>query len=316
MRDAIEKEKAFKLINKDVLRTPKLYSTGHSFCHHGEILQGVFYNDHYKDYVYGLTTFKCNLFYSKASFIKNEKSNQITIYPKDKIKAKIAAEKILNFCDLSIGGSIEIQSNIIPMVGYGSSTADVLSTISAITNMLEIDLKEESIAKLAILSEHASDSLMFKKEVLFAQRKGVVLDTYNNMFPAFIALGFTHDPNDNGFNTLSMKPLKYSVNERIEFQKLRNLLSHAFDNQDISMLGEVSTRSALINQRYYPKSNLDAIIKICSKYDAVGVQVSHSGSLVGIIWNPSCSQIFEKIEMVKEELMRFNIASTWTFNNF
>lgn len=316
MEGKIKIEQSLEMVNNDVVLAPKTYSIGHSFCHHGEILQGVFYSDFHKDYVYGLTTFKCNLYYSKASFIKDENSNKIVVYPKHKFKAQEAAEKIVDYCKLSIGGSIEIHSNIIPKLGYGSSTADVLSTIRSITNLIELDLKEEVIAKLAILSEGASDSIMFKEEVLFAQRKGVVLDTYNKRFPAYVSLGFSHDSSDDGFDTLSMKPLRYSRRERLDFQELRTLLFHAFNNQDISMLGEVATRSALINQRYYPKSNLHEIIKICNKYDAVGVQVSHSGSLVGIIWNPDCLQIFDKIEIVKEELRRFNITSTWTFNNF
>ncbi len=304
------KEKALLLESKKGVFQSKTIGKGHSFCHHGEILQGVFYCEELKDYVYGLTTLKCNLFSSKARFIPNN-SKEINVTPVVNTKAKKVATLMLSHLNKTIGGDILIQSNIIPKLGFGSSTADVLSTMRAIIDIFDIDMNVEVLAKLAVKSELASDSIMFGDDILFAQKNGVIIEKFQKKLPKIIVLGFNESPENNGFDTIAMKPLQYNEKEISEFKKLRHQLSQASLTQDVSLLGDVATRSALINQRYYPKKKLEKIIQIKEENDASGIQISHSGDLVGLIWDPTTPFLHEKIEDSKQKLKNININFFW-----
>ncbi|CAL2089881.1 Threonine kinase in B12 biosynthesis [Tenacibaculum sp. 190524A02b] len=306
------KEKTLLLDNHVEISPNKIIGKGHSFCHHGELLQGVFYCENLQEYVYGLTTLKCNLFSSRAMFIPNN-TGKINITPTVNKKSKKAAELMIKYLNKNVGGDIFIQSNIIPKLGFGSSTADILSTMLAISDLYEVELTEDVLAKLAVKSEIASDSIMYQNDILFAQKKGVVIEEFKKKLPTMIVLGFDEAPENNGFDTVSMKPLQYSTQEKAEFQKLRLLLSEAAEKQDVNLLGEVATRSALVNQKYYPKKNLEKIIQIKDEKKASGVQISHSGDLVGLIWDPTTPFLHERIEESKQKLKNINIKSFWIF---
>ncbi len=306
------KEKALLLDNNIGVSQPKIIGKGHSFCHHGEILQGVFYCEKLQEYVYGLTTLKCNLFSSRVMFIPNS-NGKINVMPTINKKAKKAAELMIGYLNKNTGGDIFVQSNIFPKLGFGSSTADVLSTMLAISDMFEAEVSEDVLANLAVKSETASDSIMYSNDVLFAQKKGIVIEQFKRKLPKMIVLGFDEAPENDGFDTLSMKPLQYSLHEKEEFKKLRLLLSESAEKQDVNLLGEVATRSALINQKYYPKKNLKKILRIKEEKGAVGVQISHSGDLVGLIWNPATPFLHERIEESKQKLKNMNIKSFWIF---
>jgi uncharacterized protein involved in propanediol utilization len=49
------------------------------------------------------------------------------------------------------------------------------------------------------------------------------------------------------------------------------------------MLGRVATMSASICQRHLPKPRFETVLDIAQEYGACGVQVAHSGTLVGIL---------------------------------
>lgn len=297
--------------NHSSFKKNEIYGIGHSYCHHGEILQGEFYSDKHKLYVYGLCTLKCDIYYSKTKFF-GIKNNKLNVYPQNKTKAREAVGNLLQHLNINLGGDLFIDSNIKPKVGFGSSTADVLSSILSVLNYLSIDLDERDIARLAVKSEIASDSIMFNEEVLFAQRKGLILDKYKKNIPPIHVLGFS-DPYNKGYCTVKMKPIKYSSSERKKFDVLRMNLRDAIASQNAHLLGNVSTESALINQNYYEKKNIDKILGIMEDVKSVGLQISHSGNLLGLIWEYSTPFIGEKIESAKNQLRSLDIKSFWEF---
>ncbi len=287
---------------------------GFSFCHHGEILQGAFYCKQTEEYVYGLTTLKCNLFWSKAYFIPKKKKG-IHITPPSCVKAKNGIKQLLKHFKKDVDGELVIQSTVLPKLGLGSSTADVLSAMWAVAETLQLQLTSKQLAKLAVKAELASDSLMYTSDVLFAHRKGIIIEEFPRKLPLVTVLGFDEGSYKNGMDTLQIKPIKYSIRELKVFEELRIDLLKSAINQDITKLGQVATRSALINQKHFPKKKLIDIIKIQEKYNALGVQISHSGSIAGIIWNPTAPNLHRKIEACKEELKKKGLTSFWLFNS-
>ncbi len=63
------------------------------------------------------------------------------------------------------------------------------------------------------------------------------------------------------------------------------LIAYAVRYQDPSCLGRAATASALLSQRHLPKQHLERVIEIAEDAGACGVQVAHSGSLLGILFD-------------------------------
>ncbi len=189
------------------------------------------------------------------------------------------------------GGRVEITSNVPHGIGMGSSTSDVTATIKAVADYHGVSLSREEVGRLAVLAEMASDSVMIDdRVVLFAHRDGVVLETFGHRLPPMIVVGCDTAPGE-AVDTLSLPPADYSDAEAGEFQVLRGALRRAIATEDVSLLGKVATASARINQRYLPKPGLEPLIKLCLRHGGAGLQIAHSGTVAGLIFDARQSGI-------------------------
>jgi uncharacterized protein involved in propanediol utilization len=167
----------------------------------------------------------------------------------------------------------------------GSSTADVVAAIRAIADFHGVTLSREEEGRLAVLAECASDSIMIDdRVVLFAHRDGKVLETLGHQLPPMIVIGCDTDPGTQ-VDTLSLRAAEYDDQEIATFQILRGALRNAIRHQDVALLGKVATASARINQRYLPKPWLDQLLDLCRRHGGAGVQVAHSGTVAGLIFD-------------------------------
>ncbi|MGH3854275.1 MAG: GHMP kinase, partial [Pseudonocardiaceae bacterium] len=56
---------------------------------------------------------------------------------------------------------------------------------------------------------------------------------------------------------------------------------------DVPLLARVATVSARINQRFLFKPGMDFLLAVCREEGGCGVQVAHSGTVAGVIFDPS-----------------------------
>ena len=282
------------------------------FGHHGEILQGVFEGDDGKLHR-GLITLKCKLFSSTAIYVRTKDPNIVSVMPEKKKKALVAAASTLKYIGKNIkyGGYLILQSNMPEEMGFGSSTCDVTASIKAVASSFNISLSPYEIANIAVNSERASDAIMFDECVLFAQREGEILERYQNTIPPMNVIGFSTDAN--GIDTLKYIPAEYSEEEIKTFKVLRGLFRKGIEEQDPNLIAKVATASALINQKYLPKTNFDRLLEIAEKTSALGIQVAHSGTLVGILYSDGIS-IDDKLIELKKYLSEIKIENVWHFN--
>ena len=66
-----------------------------------------------------------------------------------------------------------------------------------------------------------------------------------------------------------------------------NLLEEGIKNNDLYSIGKASTFSSLANENIHKKEGLDKIIEISKNYGAYGVNIAHSGTVVGILIDKS-----------------------------
>ncbi|WP_287174136.1 kinase [Mesorhizobium sp.] len=258
---------------------------GRCYAHHGEILQGMFYDDDGQN-TRALVTLPCPLFCTTAKFLTTPQ-REIVTFPNGKRKAHKAATLALQEAGHAGQGGLLFLANESPEGwGLGSSTSDVVATIRAVADSFRMSFDQETIAKLAVQAEVASDSIMFENSaVLFAQRQGKLLETFSNKLPPVDVIGFDTDSSHQGIDTLLYPPAEYTWQEIEEFRPLHGLLRRAIDTQDAGALGKVATSSARINQRYLPKPKFDELLDIAEDCGAVGIQVAHSGSIVGFMFD-------------------------------
>lgn len=287
---------------------------GSATAHHGEIFQGVVEGSNGRLHR-SLVTLPCGLFKSEAIF-KPDLTGVIKIEPAWRVKALKAVKLALADCNKADwGGTLQIFSNIPVGWGLGSSTGDVIAAIRAVADAFEQNLNCREIASIAVRAEAASDSMMFDRNmILFAHREGVVLEDLGGLLPSLEVLGFNTDPTGAGIDTLSFSPARYSWWEIEAFRPLMGLLRRAIQDQDSSLVGQVATASAHINQQYLPKPHFNKFQAVVEQAGAVGFQVAHSGTIVGILFDPKRENTESRIQHAQRMVSEMGFEQTWRFS--
>lgn len=261
-----------------------LVGTGQASAHHGEILQGVFEGDDGRLHR-GLVTLPLASLKAVATFWPRQHPG-IQTRPTSRTKAARAAELTLEHLGATGGGGDLTIESVIPIGhGYGSSTADVIATIRAVAAAAGVTLHHSTVARLAVAAEGASDAIGYGEwALLFAHREGRVIEHFGGEFPPLVVVGF-RDSKDPPIDTLGFPRARYDTEEIETFRVLRGLACRAIRQQDPRLLGHVATVSARISQRRLRKPRLDAVRQMAEDHGACGVQVAHSGTLIGILWD-------------------------------
>jgi len=285
----------------------------HCVAHHGELLQGKFtISDRLQR---GLITVPFKGYSSEAYFQIDPTSSAVTVSPADRTKARVAAELTLKECRIrGKGGHLTIHSNIPMRLGMGSSTADVVASIKTVAKAHKVELSAEVIARLAVAAEKASDSTMFgNSAVLLAHRNGSVIEYFGGPLPHLLILGVNTDASGSGIDTLAYPPAEYSFKEVMEFEVLRAMMRRAIATQSAALVGKVSSASARINQVYLPKPHFDDLEKMVEEVGALGMQVAHSGTLVGLIFDPYDRVARERLSLARAKLAELGLNQMWEF---
>ncbi|HEV8639296.1 MAG TPA: hypothetical protein VG370_34240 [Chloroflexota bacterium] len=284
--------------------------------HHGEILQGLFKvpDEAGGRLCRGLVTLPCRLFWSEATFLPDA-SGVVRVTPAPKSKVHRAVGLALSRCGgARWGGHLWVRSNIPPRLGFGSSTSDVTAAIRAVADAFGLRLPSTVVAELAVQAEVAADSVMFgQRAVLFAHRDGQLIEDFGQPLPALEVLGFNTDPTGAGVDTVTLAPACYSWREIEAFQPLVALMRRAVHVQDARLVGRAASASARINQRYLPTPHFDRLERLVAEVEALGVQVAHSGTAAGLLFDPSRPGLDERVRPAQARLAELGFGSTWRF---
>ncbi|HEX4417755.1 MAG TPA: hypothetical protein VH165_07640 [Kofleriaceae bacterium] len=286
--------------------------TGHSMAHHGEIFQGVVRTETGR-LRRALCSLPCSGLGSEAIFHLDD-SGIVTVTPAWKTKARVAARLVLERIGRpELGGALEVRSDIPPGWGLGSSTADVIASIRAVLSAVPHGARPPSLAALAVQAERASDSTIFSNAaVLFAHREGEIVEFLGDQIPELIVVGFNTDPG--GVDTLDFPPARYAPDEIARFADLVDLLRRAILEQDVRALSQVATGCARINQAHLPKPRFDRIEDIAVRVGALGVQVAHSGTVAGLLFDPRDLETELRVAQARAQLAELGFGGAWRFS--
>lgn len=301
---------------QEVIKTGQGLGYGSAIAHHGEILQGVF-EEGEGELRRGLVTLPCKMFTSHSRFALVPGSRSVTVSPAWRMKARRAAELTLQCCGMAdSGGHLTISSNIPVGWGFGSSTSDVTSAIRAVADAVDGTLTPKVIAEIAVKAEIASDSIMYDgSAILFAHRDGVIIENFGAPLPSLEVIGINTDTSGNGVDTLATNPPRYTWSEIGIFRTLRGLMRRAVQLQDARLLSQVASTSARVNQKYLSKPLFDKLDRLTEDIGALGLQVAHSGTILGMLFDPHDADISERLDYALCQLAQIGFQQTWRIGN-
>ncbi|UUX33344.1 GHMP family kinase ATP-binding protein [Fundicoccus culcitae] len=267
----------------------------------GELVQGKINNERF------LCSYAINC-YTHVTIKKVEEGSNILLPEK--------AQKLVNFTKKFIRDSekkwekidIQIDNSIPYEKGMGSSTADLVSLSIALSEYFDLNWNPTFIAKVLTQIE-ATDSLVFPSLTLMNPDTGESI------------LNFTQDkyysvaciiPSE----SINTSTIISSYSERDwnikAYSDLLNQTTKAFDCHSLDQLIKVAELSALLNEKILTKPFLEGLIKLKSIQGIKGLNVSHTGTVIGIIYDES---VINKI-MVTNLIQSIDLVSYYQIKHY
>jgi len=260
----------------------------------GELVQGIYEGNNFQ------VTCPIELFsYIHLELADSNKDLQNFYLQEKSRQALISTLNYFGFNKKDVNLDIEISSKIPNGKGMGSSSADIIGIILGVSILLDKEISADEVAKLALTIE-PTDGIMYKDIVCFDHLKKGLLERIGQ--PPLLDV-LVIDPGG-CVDTLEFNQRKDLIRLRLENQKeiaqALELVKKGTIEKNIKLIGEGATLSALCNQKILFKKELEEVISTSYKRGVVGVNVAHSGVVLGVLLPPNYSEI----ENLKKEIVK------------
>ena len=242
--------------------------------HCGELVQGML------DGTYFLVT--CPVDFFARVRVELRKDGALIKAPADCPKAAAAVKATLEYLGCGgVGVRLTVSSPIPRSKGLGSSSADVAAAIAATGLALGRTLSPEVVGRLA-LSVEPTDGIMFPGLAIFDHREGRRSEVLGPPPPMeIVALDFGGTVDTLEFNSLDRRSMWQSIST--ESDEALRLVRLGVERQDAKLAGEGASISARAAQKVCFKPELSRVMQFAETIGAAGVNVSHSGTIVGVL---------------------------------
>jgi uncharacterized protein involved in propanediol utilization len=249
--------------------------------HAGEILQGaVTREDRTRRVLVSLPAPSL----TTMAVVRPTPGRPLSILPERAFKTKAAVHRLI--ARLGVGtpeAEVRLTTNIPRGKGCGSSTTDILAAVRAVLTYLGVTMTEESVAKLMVEVEEASDSTVLSRPVVFRHREGVVEEYLPSPLPCMRVFVLDTAP-ARTISTTAMPRARYSAAQLRYFDDLIKELRTAVQEQSAEAVGWVATESALINEQYLPKPGFRKLLGAVMDLGGYGLAAAHSGTVLSAIF--------------------------------
>jgi L-threonine kinase len=200
----------------------------------------------------------------------------------EKWKTKEAIRKTLEFFGKeNLRVHFEIHSQIPLGKGMASSTADIGAACLATASALGGKIGPQEIARIA-LSIEPTDGTLFEGVAIFDHKNGMlskILGKAPDMEILVVDLGGEVD-------TLEFNKRDFSrINQarKREIKEALRLVEEGIRDVNPALIARGATMSAFGNQKILPKPELEKVWFLARAAGAVGINVAHSGTVIGIL---------------------------------
>lgn len=259
----------------------------------GELLQGALPgdNNHF------LVTLPIQKF-SRAVFTPDAAAKGITVTPSNKSKSLKLLQKLLDHYGLAIGGHLSLESELAEGKGLASSSADLVATARALEGALGHAIPTELV--LAVLRTiEPTDGVMYPEFVTFLHRKVELARRLG--FPTRLKVVALDEGGQIDTIEYNRRHQPYTHEECAEYAELLQTIEAAIYRNDLTLIGQIATQSAILNQKRNPKRHLPQMLELAQATKALGVVVAHSGPCIGLLFPDDPAQQ-KQIEQAKTAL--------------
>ena len=186
-----------------------------------------------------------------------------------------------------------VQESDLPISkGYSSSTADMVSCLQAAALGQKQLLKASDLTRLCAKIE-PTDSVAFADWTVINPLTGQVVWQTDWRPELYV---YILEPVEM-VTTLDLVRMKDSPSYPAEESKrLLPLFQAACQEKSLEKLGHLATYSALLNNQRLPKPYLEELLNLVKKYQCLGLNVAHSGTLVGLLLSREQLEVLPKLE--------------------
>lgn len=223
--------------------------------------------------------------------------------------SRAMVDRLLNYwrypADLSKEIRIDICSTIPVAKGMASSTADIAATAVATAHHLGHPLDETTLAQLCVSLE-PTDSTLFRQLTLFDHNTAETqiachsqpqLDLLVLESPATLLTTDYH----------RLPRLEKLLAHSAALQQAWEKIQQACQTDDPRCMGEAATLSAIASQHLLPKPGFDTLLALVEECDLYGLNVAHSGSVVGLMLDRERHDI----EYLQRRLVETRLSEYW-----
>ncbi len=240
-------------------------------------------------------------------------SKGVRVSPPYKEKSRRLAEGLLRSYNLEAGGELRIESKLPEGKGFASSSADMVATARAIESAFGVRIPRHFLAR-SMSAIEPSDGVMYEGIVTFHQREGIVHGRLGRL-PSLTIVALdegggaetTELCEDRGF---------HSAGRLDEYERLLQDLRRAVKQRHLPSVGDVATRSAILNQDVLPKEGLDMFLDLRARYDALGVVATHSGTCLGLLLDPGSPRHPEVLPELVGELLAHHCSGVRIYRTY
>lgn len=176
------------------------------------------------------------------------------------------------------------RSTIPVAKGLASSTADIAATAVATARFLHHTLDECQLADLCLRLE-PTDSTVFSALTLFDHHQGSC-HIAHDWLPA-LAILILESPDILTTAAFHRRIGKDSVRQQADrLDRAWQLFQRACRDESRRRLGEATTLSAVASDLLLPKPAFSALLRLVERHDLYGINVAHSGTVVGLLMDP------------------------------
>ena len=227
--------------------------------------------------------------------------DSIVCGPPEAPKAIRAVEKTLKRLGRwDVHAHLRLESSMPRLKGMASSTADIVASIAATAAALETDLPVDEQVDIA-LSIEPSDGLMLPGIALFDYREGRVARALGEPPDMrVLVLEFSGGVDTEAFNAVDHTPVLRA--QSILFAESVNLIAEGLATGDVGRIGRGATMSSVAHQSVLPKPQLPSVLQLAKDAGAAGVNVAHSGTVIGLLFDGDTERIAWACERARSRL--------------
>ncbi|WP_067704023.1 GHMP family kinase ATP-binding protein [Nocardia jejuensis] len=257
------------------MNRPDRIGVGSAFGSCGELLQGVTAGDD-RDFLVTLPIRQGSV----VVFEPDATAGGIDVDPPHKSKSRALAELMLARSGALGGGRLRIMSDLAEGKGLASSTADLVATARAVADAAGRRIEATEIEDL-LRGIEPSDGVMYPGPVAFYHREVRLLTRLRTLPRLTVVLADEGGQLDTVEFNRRDKP--FTDADKREYTRLLSGLTDAVARRDHRGIGEIATRSALMNSVLRERPHLDVALAGARGMDALGVVIAHSGTTTGIL---------------------------------